>query len=257
MLFRSAVNDYPFPYYVKEEDVTDAEGNKAWRVYDENYDTASDDTYYFSEEEAQNVADDFNREGLDQFATHKHDELMNELDYKIEAVREDLAYQWDSDHEDQTTRYLDWTLEGGNKKYTEVVIALQNPKKGTMFSHLHWPDISNPIAHYRVNARTDTKGANVLFVEEIQSDWAQAPKQLRKKHIKELAKKYKITPEQMSTFVPGDWGFKRKFTPEQEKEYVKIVDEYNNIYAQKAKLSSQISRLLTFRDTLIQIIDFE
>ena len=126
-----------------------------------------------------------------------------------------------------------------------------------MFSHLHWPDISNPIAHYRVNARTDTKGANVLFVEEIQSDWAQAPKQLRKKHIKELAKKYKITPEQMSTFVPGDWGFKRKFTPEQEKEYVKIVDEYNNIYAQKAKLSSQISRLLTFRDTLIQIIDFE
>ena len=253
-----AINTYEFPHYVKEENVTDAEGNKAWRVYDENWkNTPADDTYYFSENEAQDVADDFNREGLDQLADDIHERLMRDIYETADVVRDELYDQWDADHEDQRTRYLDWTLEGGDKKYTEIVIALQNPKQGMAFSHQHWPDVYNPIAHYRVNARTDTKGNIVLFVEEIQSDWAQAPKKLRKKHIKELAQKYGVTEKQMASFVPGDWGFKRKFTPEQEKEYVKIVDDYNSAYAQRSKLSSQISKLLVFRDTLHQIIDFE
>ena len=253
-----AADEYPFPYYVKEENVTDAEGNKAWRVYDENWkNTPADDTYYFSEDEAQSVADDFNSEGINEYADIVHDRLLDDQDNTADVVREELEEQWDEDHENVRTKYLDWTLEGGDDKYTEVVIALQNPKKGTMFSHQHWPDISNPVAHYRVNKRMDTKGNNVLFVEEIQSDWAQAPRKLRKKHIKELAEKFKIDEKQIAKFVPGDWGFKRDFTPEQQKEYVDTVDAYNNAYAQRSKLSSQISKLLVFRDTLYQIIDFE
>ena len=39
----------------------------------------------------------------------------------------------------------------------------------------HW-DQPNVLAHIRVNDRTDADGKRVLFVEEIQSDWAQAGK---------------------------------------------------------------------------------
>jgi hypothetical protein len=191
--YEQAADNFDFPYYVKEENVTDADGNKAYRVYMEGYPTSPiDDTYYFSEDEAQEAVDIENNTGIESYAEEIHDDMVAKLYAQAEAVREELADQWDEDHENVRTRYLDWTLEGGDKKYTEVVIALQNPKKGTVFSHQHWPDISNPIVHYRVNARLDTKGNNVLFVEEIQSDWAQAPKKLRKKHITELAEKFKV-----------------------------------------------------------------
>jgi hypothetical protein len=42
----------------------------------------------------------------------------------------------------------------------------------TPFVSSHY-DEPNPIAHVRVNERTDTDGNKVLFLEEIQSDWAQ------------------------------------------------------------------------------------
>lgn len=239
-----AADTYEFPYYVKEENVTDAEGNKAWRVYTTEWKTGPiEDTYYFSEDEAQAVADDYNNQGINDFSDQLYDQYRNSIYREAETVREELSEQWDYDHEEERTRYLDWTMEGGDDKYTEVIIALQNPKKGTVFSHAHWPDIQNPVAHYRVNKRIDTKGNNVLFVEEIQSDWAQAPKKLRKKHIKELAQKYGVTEKQMAAFVPGDWGFKRNFTPEQQEEYVKITDDYNSAYALKSKLSQQIYKL--------------
>ncbi len=252
-----ASDNYDFPYYVKEEDVTDAEGNKVWRVYFEGQRSAVEGTYYFSENEAQDVADDYNREGLDNLADEIHESLMRDIYETADVVRDELYDQWDEDHANVRTKYLDWTLEGGDNKYTEVVIALQNPKKGTVFSHQHWPDISNPIAHYRVNARTDIKGNNVLFVEEIQSDWAQAPRKLRKQHIIELAEKFKVDSKQIAKFVPGDWGFRRKFTPEQEKEYDNIINKFYEFRDARNQLSGQISKLIDFRNEFADIIDKE
>ena len=48
--------------------------------------------------------------------------------------------------------------------------AGKNKKSAYMSSH--W-DESNVVAHIRVNDRRDADGKRVLFVEEIQSDWAQ------------------------------------------------------------------------------------
>ena len=257
LAYEEAADTYDFPYYVKEEDVTDAEGNKVWRVYFEGQRTAVDDTYYFTEDQAQEIADEENNRGVNDYAEQLYDRALSELYSNAENVREELTDQWDEDHANVRTRYLDWTMEGGDKKYTEVVIALQNPKKGTVFSHQHWPDISNPIAHYRVNARTDIKGNNVLFVEEIQSDWAQAPKKLRKKHIIELAEKFKVDPKQIAKFVPGDWGFKRKFTPEQEKEYDNLINKLYEFKDARNQLSGQISKLIEFEKKLYAYIDYE
>lgn len=256
--YEEAVENFDFPYYVKEENVTDADGNKGYRVYMEGYPEGPiDDTYYFSEDEAQRIVDEENNTGIESYAEEIHDRLVSELNDQAEVVREELADHWDEDHENVRTRYLDWTLEGGDKKYTEVVIALQNPKKGTVFSHQHWPDISNPIAHYRVNARTDIKGNNVLFVEEIQSDWAQAPKKLRKKHITELSEKFKVDFKQIAKFVPGDWGFRRTFTKEQAQEYDDISTRLQNYREEKAKLSDQIYKFIEFEKRLFDYIEYE
>lgn len=44
-----------------------------------------------------------------------------------------------------------------------------------VFRESHW-EMSNVLAHVRYNERTDTDGKRVLFIEEIQSDWAQKGK---------------------------------------------------------------------------------
>jgi hypothetical protein len=49
---------------------------------------------------------------------------------------------------------------------------LPAPRNPAVFQSGHW-DEPNIIAHVRFNERTDAEGKRVLFIEEIQSDWAQ------------------------------------------------------------------------------------
>ena len=42
-----------------------------------------------------------------------------------------------------------------------------------MYRSPHWQE-PNVLAHIRMNDRKDADGNNVLFIEELQSDWAQA-----------------------------------------------------------------------------------
>ena len=41
----------------------------------------------------------------------------------------------------------------------------------------HYPRAKNSVVHVRFNERALTDGTKVLFIEEIQSDWAQAKRQ--------------------------------------------------------------------------------
>ena len=50
------------------------------------------------------------------------------------------------------------------------------PGKTAEFKSSHFPDQRNILAHVRFNERTDAEGKRVLFLEEIQSDWAQKGK---------------------------------------------------------------------------------
>lgn len=88
-------------------------------------------------------------------------------------------------------QYAEYQLPGG-KNYREVLITLpaeQPDKKRPRFPLLrnrdgtrasseryvssHWRGVPNVLAHIRMNDRVDADGARVLFVEELQSDWAQ------------------------------------------------------------------------------------
>ena len=81
------------------------------------------------------------------------------------------------------------------KNMAEISANIKNskynrPETGVLFDSKHF-DEPNIVAHVRFNERTDTKGNKILFLEEIQSDWAQQgkkngfkPKKLSRADIK-------------------------------------------------------------------------
>lgn len=111
----------------------------------------------------------------------------------------------DMNANEEGTQYHDWTLPGGTN-YREVLLTLPRPAardaeierlraehrkteaaspessallrriselESGGFNSNHWQGTPNVLAHIRVKDRVDADGKRVLFVEEIQSDWAQ------------------------------------------------------------------------------------
>jgi len=77
------------------------------------------------------------------------------------------------------------------QEYFEIILSLDNtgtsPKYGSssnIFESSHWEGVNNPILHIRADIRYDSKNNRVLFVEEVQSDWAE---KIRKGYYPELA----------------------------------------------------------------------
>jgi hypothetical protein len=70
------------------------------------------------------------------------------------------------------TKFHDQQLPGG-ENYKEVLLRLPGSETSPRFiaSHFPGPDIHS---HVRQNDRISSSGESVLFIEEIQSDWAQA-----------------------------------------------------------------------------------
>jgi hypothetical protein len=75
-------------------------------------------------------------------------------------------------------RFGDFTLPGNNANYREMTISLpikkdMNYKVPYVHGYVDETADTNRVAHVRMNDRQDRKGNSVLFVEEVQSDWAQ------------------------------------------------------------------------------------
>jgi hypothetical protein len=71
-------------------------------------------------------------------------------------------------------KYQNYQLEGG-ENYREVLLTLPQEKPASEYKSSHW-DESNILAHLRINERTLPNGERVMFIEEVQSDWAQEGK---------------------------------------------------------------------------------
>ena len=52
-------------------------------------------------------------------------------------------------------------------------MKMREQEENIKFRSNHFPDDPNLLAHVRFNTRTDAQGKKILFIEEIQSDWAQ------------------------------------------------------------------------------------
>ena len=102
--------------------------------------------------------------------TLNNDEVVYDLDEaKIQAqqlAEDEGRLEFGGD----VVQYSDYIVSGGDN-YREFLLTLPN-QKGRDFTAGHFPE-ENIVAHFRT---TDIKGPNgekALFIEEIQSDWAQ------------------------------------------------------------------------------------
>lgn len=89
-------------------------------------------------------------------------ELPNRIKYLVKAVQE---------ASDPMSTYDDYQIPGGHN-YREVQLILPTDDVSKAFRASHWSE-ANVLAHLRVNDRYTQEGSKILFIEEIQSDWAQ------------------------------------------------------------------------------------
>lgn len=116
------------------------------------------------------------------------------------------SIDFDAEQDSLAPNYEAYTLPGGTN-YRQTVLAVpndflsKNPDVST-YESPHWGDISNPIAHIRTKDRVSADGAKVLFVEELQSDWAQAGRKrgFQSEELPEL-------PKATRYFNPGEGGY--------------------------------------------------
>lgn len=212
----------------------------------------------------------YERKSDEPYSLHLYDvnnDFVNSFD-SIDGVKQELGYEANESLGAQgNTKFSEWTLDGGDN-YREIPVVLSGPaaKKVVFdFYGTHWPD-ANVIYHLRTNDRQDIDGNNVLFVEEVQSDWAQAGRdygfydvETKKEKIKENKAKIDELDEKFSDLeiLLGDLAaeeddlFERKdraqdrslikYLNDQIKknkiEVKKIEEEFKNLEKEKEKLS--------------------
>lgn len=151
-----------------------------------------------------------------QDAMERLDDILQTRDENLYVVNDERALP----------KYKQYQLPGGSN-YREVLLTLPklemqkrweelHAKKSrtpaeqaeflslasqhTSYGSPHW-DQPNVLAHLRVNDRTDAEGRRVLFVEEIQSDWAQEG---RKKGFRPPSAVSDIRVEKVGKWSPHD-----------------------------------------------------
>ena len=94
----------------------------------------------------------------------------NKIDYYLGYLSEPRLDE-DGDIRDGTTTYGKYSFAPlGGYPYSETLLTLRDD---TTFVSGHWP-VGNVLAHIRTTQFWDDDDTKTLFVEELQSDWAQA-----------------------------------------------------------------------------------
>lgn len=94
-------------------------------------------------------------------------------DSVMEHARENYSEMFSNGSEAAEYSNYDYRLEGRNEDYIELKLILPGARR---FRSNHFPDTGsgNIVVHFRADTRKDADGKRVLFIEEVQSDWAQA-----------------------------------------------------------------------------------
>ena len=100
---------------------------------------------------------------VDEEVANRVDEIINEATYE---------------RDEGTYRNMQRTRDDGGvpEEYFEIILSLDN-KGGTqsnIYTSPHYEAIQNAILSIRADIRYDQDGNKVLFVEEVQSDWAES-----------------------------------------------------------------------------------
>ncbi len=133
-------------------------------------------------------------------------------------------------------------LPGGNY-YRELLLTL--PGKGKPeFRDGHYINVPNVLAHIRFNERIDAEGNKVLFIEEIQSDWAQKGKKegfndpAAKDKLAEATKQYDTAIKEMKRINQA-----AQDTKNEGADFVSMLDRIDELNAEMKVLKEQIDVL--------------
>ena len=101
------------------------------------------------------------------------DEVDNEVAQRVDEIINEATYERD----EGTYRDMQRTRDDGGvpEEYFEIVLSLDNKggSQNNIYTSDHFEAIQNPILSIRADIRYDQDGNKVLFVEELQSDWAE------------------------------------------------------------------------------------
>jgi len=114
----------------------------------------------------------------------------------------------------------------GRDRFDQLALREFQRVPGPEFRSTHF-DEPNILAHVRFNERTDAEGKRVLFVEEIQSDWAQKGKKEGFADAERLKAVQARLAEMRQLPAQGKW------TPELEREETALIMERDKLQEQK------------------------
>lgn len=153
------------------------------------------DNEAFTERGAREYALDAARGDLTEAQHENQSETTRRLSNRVR----DLYVQRDEEGSAAQTKYSSYQLPGG-QNYRELLLTLPTVKReDAQFLSPHF-DQPNILAHVRFNERTDADGKRVLFIEELQSDWAQ--KGMREGFAGEVRGEFRVEPDERN---PGRW----------------------------------------------------
>lgn len=116
-------------------------------------------------------AEEIKWSGLPAFLEGKKSVTKSDLMEFIEGSTLDVTEEMLSGDE---TRHKGYTIEGDySDNYREFLFKWSNLGYSNDYMDLHW-EKPNVLAHARVDDTKDAEGNDVLFIEEIQSDWHNA-----------------------------------------------------------------------------------
>ena len=108
------------------------------------------------------------------YGTHveANDALKSLIERDAELLPDwELRELMGEDDNDGSSQYLQYTAPGGSD-YTETLVKLSN-RAEDHFDDPHFDNQENTLLHIRTKSRVDNQGRNLLFIEELQSDWHQ------------------------------------------------------------------------------------
>lgn len=106
--------------------------------------------------------------------SHEGDELGYDSNFDS-AVQIAQEHHNDGDYEGSSTRWKSYMLDPKGEDYEELLFTWNNPGESLFTETAHWSDDdANYVAHVRFDVRKDENGNPTIYIDEMQSDWAQA-----------------------------------------------------------------------------------
>jgi hypothetical protein len=130
---------------------------------------------------------------------------VNQLTERANQLDQQAMSAWTQHNNAEEFNRLSQEAKDLRRQATALEKASSNKTDPYQSSHFDEPNI---LAHARVSDRVGPNGEKILHIEEIQSDWHQAARDMRKRKIDEVMRTQGIDRAAASKLVPEDYGYR-------------------------------------------------